>query len=426
LELWLLILIIFFITVLLIVTRRVHLTTAALIGAVLASIALITRGIAGQEILLMIRLEPILVIAGMTVVAEIMRGSGVFQFLAVHFIRFTRGDTKKLFILFCLLTASLSTVLMNTVVILVMGYLTILTCQAIEQKPHAFLLGEMLAVGAGGAFSLIGTSTNVIIADYAGFDFIYYILQFWGLAIVVVVITILVLLIVNRRALIADDPTAYEYVVDFDPWMMVPNRRLFWIYMGLFILLILGFVVFPQAYVVAIAGMTIFMIISHVDPRASLRDVEWQIIFFIGALFVLAGSLELVGLLNLVAEGILFLSGGQLIPASLLMLWLTWVGASVIGSSPMATTFAPIALGIASTMGWPIGVRDPLFWGVGFGSALGGVASPIGSMPLIILSLLTFKDSYLSRLRFLLIALLANILQVILCSVFILLQILVI
>ena len=411
---------------LLILTRRVHLTTAALIGALLASIALITNGIPGEEVLLMIRLEPILVIAGMTVVAEIMRGSGVFQFLAVQFIRLTHGNPKTLFILFCLLAAGLSMVLMNTVVILVMGYFTLLTCQAIEQKPHVFLLGEMLAVGAGGAFTLIGTSTNIIVADYAGFDFLYYVFQFWTLALVVLAVSIAVILIVNRKQLIVDDPNAYRYVVDFDPWMMVPNRRLFWVYMGLFILLILGFIVFPQAYVVAIAGMTVFMIVAHTDPRTSLRDVEWQIIFFIGALFVLSGALEYVGLLNLVADGVLFLSGGQLILASLLMLWLTWIGASVIGSSPIATTFGPIALDIAATMGWSIGVRDLLFWGVGFGSALGGVASPIGSMPLVVLSLLQFKESKISRLRFLAIAVLVNLLQVLLCTVFLVLHILII
>jgi Na+/H+ antiporter NhaD/arsenite permease-like protein len=233
-----------------------------------------------------------------------------------------------------------------------------------------------------------------------------------------------VLLLVNRRQLIVDDPEAYEYVVDFDPWMLVPNRRLFWVYSGLFLLLIVGFVVFPQAYVVAIAGMTVFLIVSHSDPRTSLRDVEWQIIFFIGALFVISGALELVGILNVVADGVLLLSGGQLIPASVLLLWITWFGSSIIGSSPMATTFAPIALQIANTIGLPIGIRDPLFWGVGFGSALGGIASPIGALPLLVLSLLTFKDANISRIRFLVIALLLNLLQVLLCSGFILLQLL--
>ncbi|MHA2302374.1 MAG: hypothetical protein ACXACD_15610, partial [Candidatus Thorarchaeota archaeon] len=61
-ELWLLILIIFLLTVLLIATRVIHHTSAALFGAVLASIALIMNGFSDQEILAMIRLEPILVI----------------------------------------------------------------------------------------------------------------------------------------------------------------------------------------------------------------------------------------------------------------------------------------------------------------------------------------------------------------------------
>lgn len=420
-ELWLLILLIFLLTVLLIVTRMVHLTTAALIGAVLTSIALIIHGIPGEAILTMIRLEPILIIAGMTIVAEVIRGAGVFQFLALHFIRFTRGDPKKLFVLFCLMAAGLSTVLMNTVVILIMGYLTILTCQALKIKPHSFLLGELLAISAGGAFTLIGTTSNVIVADYAGFDFLYYIIRFGVLAVIVLAVTLVIVFLIIRNQLAARDPKAFEQVMEFDPWMMVPNKRLFWVYTGLFGLLIVAFVLFPQAYVVAIAGMMIFMIVSHADPRVSLRDVEWDIIFFIGSLFVLSGSLEIVGILRMVSEGILQASGGQLIPASLMMLWGTWFGASVIGASPMATTFAPLAIEMATTMGWTVAVRDSLFWGIGFGAAFGGTASPFGTVPILIFSMTNFKDSKLSRRNFLIIGILVNLIQVGLCSIYILL-----
>ena len=420
-ELWLLILLIFLLTVLLIVTRMVHHTVAALMGAVLASIALIIHGIPGEDVLAMVRLEPILVITGMTVVAEVMRGAGVFQFVAVHVIRLTRGNPQKLFILFCVLTASLSAVLMNTVVIVIMAYLTILTCQALKLSPHKFLLGEMLAVGVGGAFTLIGTSSNVIVADYAGFDFAYYIIRFGLLALIVLAVTLLVSFLIFRRQLKTYDAAAYEQVLDFDPWMMVPNRRLFWVYSGLFVLVIIAFAVFPQAYVVALAGMMVFMTVSHADPRASLRDIEWDIIFFIGGLFVVAGALQLVGVLSVLSDTILLASGGQLIPASLMLLWSSWIGTYFIGASPIATVFAPLAVEMANVMGWVIGVRDPLFWGVGFGAALGGVATPFGSVPLLVLSMVSFKDSKMSWRRFLIMAILVNIVQIGLCSLYILL-----
>jgi Na+/H+ antiporter NhaD/arsenite permease-like protein len=407
--------------VLLIVTRMIHHTTAALIGAVLASIALILNGVPGEDILAMIRLEPILIIAGMTIVAEVIRGAGVFQFLALHFIRFTKGDPEKLFVLFCLLAAGLSTILLNTVVILIMGYLTILTCQALKIKSHTFLLGEMLAVGAGGAFTLIGTTSNVIIADYAGFDFLYYIIRFGILAIIVLVVTLAVVFLIVRRQLASSDTRAFEKVMDLDPWMMVPNKRLFWTYIVLFGLLIVAFVLFPQAYVVAIAGMMIFMIVSHADPRVSLRDVEWDIIFFLGGLFVLSGSLELVGILNMMSEGILLVSGGQLIPASLMMLWVSWGGATLIGASPMATTFAPLVTKMATVMGWPVAFHDYLFWGIGFGAAFGGVASPFGTVPLLILSWGVLKESKLSRRNFLIFGITVNLIQVGLCSTYLLL-----
>ena len=406
---------------LLITTRIVHHTTAALIGAVLASIALIMNGVPEQEILTMVRLEPILVITGMTVVAEMMRSAGVFQFLAVYFIRLTRGNPKKLFLIFCLLTAALSTVLLNTVVILIMGYLVILTCYALEIKPHGFFLGTLLAIGAGGAFTLIGTTPNVIIADYAGFGFDYYITRFGILALIVITVSLVTVFYMIRHQLTVEDSKAFERVMDLDPWMMVPNRRLFWVYAGLFALLIVSFVLFPQPYVVAIGGMTVFMIVSHSDPRTSLRDIEWDIIFFIGGLFVLAGALEHVGILSVISDAILSASGGQLIPTSLMLLWGAWIGAFIIGGPPIATVFAPLVGNMATVMGWPIVILDPLFWGVGFGAALGGVATPFGAVPLLVLSMVSFDNSKMSWRRFLISAILVNIIQIGICSLYIIL-----
>ncbi len=87
----------------------------------------------------------------------------------------------------------------------------------------------------------------------------------------------------------------------------------------------------------------------------------------------------------------------------------------------MATTFAPIAAEMAATMGWTMGLQDPLFWAVGFGSALGGIATPFGAVPLLVFSTLSFKDSKLSYSSFLFIALLINIVMIGLCSGYILL-----
>ena len=104
-----------------------------------------------------------------------------------------------------------------------------------------------------------------------------------------------------------------------------------------------------------------------------------------------------------------------------MLLGSTWIGTFFIGNSPIATVFAPLALEIATTMGWSIGVRDPLFWGVGFGTALGGIATPFGTVPLLILSMVSFKDSKMSWSRFLLIGLLVSLLQIGLCSLYIVL-----
>jgi Na+/H+ antiporter NhaD/arsenite permease-like protein len=104
-----------------------------------------------------------------------------------------------------------------------------------------------------------------------------------------------------------------------------------------------------------------------------------------------------------------------------MLLWSTWIGAFFIGNSPIATLFAPLASEIATIMGWPIGVRDPLFWGAGLGTALGGITSPFGSAPLLVLAMVSFKDSKMSWSRFLSMGTLVNLMQIGLCSLYIML-----
>jgi Na+/H+ antiporter NhaD/arsenite permease-like protein len=72
-------------------------------------------------------------------------------------------------------------------------------------------------------------------------------------------------------------------------------------------------------------------------------------------------------------------------------------------------------------MGWPIGVRDPLFWGIGFGTALGGITTPYGAIPLLVLAMVSFKDTRMSWRRFLIIGTLVNLMQMGLCSLYIVL-----
>jgi Na+/H+ antiporter NhaD/arsenite permease-like protein len=182
-----------------------------------------------------------------------------------------------------------------------------------------------------------------------------------------------------------------------------------------------AFVLFPSPFVVATGGMMVFMTVSHADPLTRLRDIEWDIIFFIGGLFVLAGALEYVGILSAISNAILFASGGQLIPASLMLLWGAWIGTFIIGGPPIATVFSPLVVDMSSIMSWPIGIRDPLFWGVGFGTTLGGVATPFGAVPLLISSMVNFDDSEISWRKFLFSAILVNIIQIGLCSIYIML-----
>jgi len=80
-----------------IISEKVHRTVAAMVGA---SIVLFTNIVPWDKIAEYLDLSTILLLAGMMVVVNIARESGLFEYIAIKTAKFSKGSPMKVLILF--------------------------------------------------------------------------------------------------------------------------------------------------------------------------------------------------------------------------------------------------------------------------------------------------------------------------------------
>ena len=110
---------IFLLVLLLILGEFVPRLVAATLGTVLALYFIFNNDPA--EMFHYVDFTTIGVLIGMYIIVDAVQDAGVFQFIAVKAMKASKGDTKKLFLSFCWMTAFMSTILSNVVVLAIAG-----------------------------------------------------------------------------------------------------------------------------------------------------------------------------------------------------------------------------------------------------------------------------------------------------------------
>src|SRR5918993_4633213 len=159
---------IFVATYALIATERIHKTIAAMAGGV----AMVLLGVVSQEQAFEeIDFNVIFLLAGMMVLAGIVRKTGVFGWLAVRAARVAGGDPYRILVVLSLITAVASAFLDNVTTVVLVGPITLFLAARLGMNPFPFLVSEILASNIGGAATLIGDPPNILIGSAADLDF---------------------------------------------------------------------------------------------------------------------------------------------------------------------------------------------------------------------------------------------------------------
>jgi Na+/H+ antiporter NhaD/arsenite permease-like protein len=369
----------------LVFSEVVHRTTAGVLGAVLMIAAGMTFGFYTQEsAILAIEGNTLLLLLGMMLLVAMLRPTGGLEYVGIRLAKLAGGDPRKLLVYLCLATSVLSMVLDNVTTVLIFAPLTVLITRILDLNPVPYLIGEAMLSNIGGAATLVGDPPNIMIGSVSGLDFTAFLIHMGPMVVPAWIITILLLLFLFRKEL--KPGQAYTGIVDLDESRAIKQPgELLRILLSLAIVLGLFFVhhqlhLFP-AYVAWI-GVAIALLLLQPQPEKLFVDVEWSVLVFFAALFVIVGGVESSGLLDMVGQMLAEAAGdsNSMLWNGLLLMWVAAVLSALVDNIPFTVTMLPIVSGLES-----FGINvTPLWWALAIGVGLGGNMTHIGATANII------------------------------------------
>jgi len=334
--------------------------------------------------------ETLGLLMGMMIIVAMLEPTGFFEYLAVLAARASKGNPVRLFILLGSVTTVLSMFLDNVTTVVLIAPVTVLISEILGVSPLPFLISEALLSNTGGVATLVGDPPNVLIGSAAGFsfnDFLIYSLP-------IVVITWLGALILLRylfRKELSKRPRNAKAVMKLNPAQILnePEKaRKILIVLGAAILLffvhhLLGI----EPAFVALGAAAVALLWVQPDIHETLIKVEWRVLVFFGALFIMVGGLEKAGVLESVVGLVRDASNISPIWFGVGLIWVVAILSAVVDNIPITIALIPIIHGLGEA-GMDIG---PLWWALAFGAGFGGNGTIIGSTANIIVVTLSEK-----------------------------------
>lgn len=368
---------IFLFTYAIIISEKIHRAVIALLGAMVV----IVGGVLQQEKAVeAIDFNTIGLLVGMMIIVGIARNSGLFEYLAVKAAKNSKGEPLAILVSLSIITAILSAFLDNVTTVLLIVPVTFSIAKALEINPSPILFAEVLASNIGGTATLIGDPPNIMIGSATGLGFMDFVVNLAPVIIVIMVVTVFLLKLIYKKQLVVREELK-QNIMAMNPEDEIKDATLLKKSLFVIALTIGGFLLHQYVHLesatIALAGAALLLLITGAEPEHALSAVEWPVIFFFAGLFILVGSLEEVGVIEWIAKEALKLTGGELLPTGMLILWLSAIASAFVDNIPFVATMIPLI----QDMGRLGGIADlnPLWWSLSLGACLGGNGTIIGA-----------------------------------------------
>ena len=378
---------IFLITYALIVSDRVHRTISALLGG----IAMILLGVLTQEMAFdAVDWNVIFLLAGMMIIANVLRETGLFQWIAVKSVRLGKGDPFRILVILVLVTAVTSAFLDNVTIVILVVPVTLVLAASLGVSPLPFLIAEILASNIGGAATLVGDPPNILIGSAANIDFVTFAANMAPISIIILVAFVPLSWFLFKKDLQKKKGDNMD-IEAFDASVLITDAPLLRKSLIVMTGVVLGFLFHGALHLelatIALAGAAILMLWGRTDPHHVLREVEWTTLFFFIGLFIAVEAVVQVGIIEEVAQAALRLTGGSLPMTSMMLLWFSAFASGIVDNIPYTATMIPVVESLGQSM-----PMMPLWWSLALGADLGGNATLVGAAAGVVVASLAEKS----------------------------------
>jgi Na+/H+ antiporter NhaD/arsenite permease-like protein len=379
-------LLIFIATYILISSEKLHRPISALLGASVLSILLIVtewqfegHTVEFHTIVSKVEWNTIIFITAMMIITIISSKSGLFQYISILIVRFTKGNPRTLLLSLSLLTFIISFVFDVITTMLIIAPLTVEIYKILEFDFRPTLVILAITANFASISSLVGSIPNIVLAEKSGASFLDFVIVMGPLSIILFITAIPIYYLFARSTFVDPPKILVEDIFLLDPSILVEDRRTFYVVIIGLIILVLGFIfgsiINLKAAEIALLIAASLLLFSGMHPKEVFEDVEWISIYFIMGLFILVGSIDILGLLNTLGE---ILTPFLELPLIFSLPFISFgigIISAVVDNIPISAALAPVFAGLQEE-----GIIGPIqWWALVIAVNLGGYILPIGS-----------------------------------------------
>ncbi|MBY9004036.1 MAG: hypothetical protein KGD73_08700 [Candidatus Lokiarchaeota archaeon] len=332
-----------------------------------------------------VNLHSLILIIGMMIIVQISNEAGVFQFIASKLIKFSGGNPIKLMIILCSVTVLISAILNNILAVIILIPLTITISRILNINPSPYILTQAVLVNVGGTVFSISSIPNILITTTAGIEFLEFFLNVGLVSLFIFILTTLFFILIYRKELVIAEG-GEKILEEFNVWNVVQNKNLLYKCSIVLIILFTLFVIVPSSLltpdIIALSLALILVIISKLDEKEIISSIDFELIFYLIGIFIIAGGLELTGVTEAIGVGLLSIGDVSLYIQMLIVLWFSAYLSSAIDNIPITKVLIPSIVQIGQSL--PVSERNKVFYSLAFGANWGDNLTPLGDNILVI------------------------------------------
>jgi Na+/H+ antiporter NhaD/arsenite permease-like protein len=200
----------------------------------------------------------------------------------------------------------LSAFFVNDTVCLVFTPVLLAALLPLNMRPTPYLIALALGSNVGSALTVVGNPQNMLIGLWSGIGFAGFAIRMLPVVAGGLALTCIILLRLFRNELSGNFPARGS-----PPRPVLIDRRLVLAALGIFGVAFAFWLAGGSLPKVAIAAGAVMLAVARRDPRPALEKVEWELLLFFGALFVVMRGLEASGTVDSInAEGARAIAAG--------------------------------------------------------------------------------------------------------------------
>lgn len=271
--------------------------------------------------------DTLVLLLGMMLISAYLFLAGFFDWAADWILRSAKDARQLLLYLICA-SGILSALLVNDTVCLMLTPLVVLVMVRGKLPLTPYLLALAMSANLGSAATLVGNPQNMIIGKLSGIPFLRFSASLLPAAMIGLAVQYLVLRIGFRRVL----GEAQIHRPESSPRPL--DKRLLAFTLVVLGLVFIGFVAGLNLPWTALGGSALLMVIARRDTHEVLKLVDWHLLVFFAALFVVVEGLSGTGLPDQIYSKVQGVFGGTSTSQAWNLAWFSALGSNVFSNVP--------------------------------------------------------------------------------------------